>query len=384
MKLKGLRVDPGLLTQEYPTASAGAAAVVNDCKRYGVTTIFVFAYSPVYGRYYFSTLTGTWAETAYGTNLAQNFVAQIIELAHTAGIKVVATFPLNLYQNIAASKPSWRALRQNGQPYTMVYGQNTINPLSAWHPNFRTWFTRLIDDFLSRHPDLDGIEACEGNVANSFETGDVAPDYNTTATQIFKSQYPSGVVGDSNWVKFRAEGMTGLHQIIFEAARNARDLPTYVVNSLACAYQTTTLMTPAAYADGCGFDWAAVANLGFNNFIQETNWQQAEVNGQESGLAAGTFTVDWTSTAIHQFAQRLPAAVPVKMAHVEVTTFSGKTPQGVAFSVGPTVAQFKTALSEALAGSQGVTVYSYSLLKNGAADNGYAGALMTVYTGSAT
>lgn len=384
MKLKGLRVDPGLLTQQYPAASAGAAAVVTDCKRYGVTTIFVFAFSPVYGRYYYSTLAGTWAGTTYGTSAPQSFLTEIISLAHAVGIKVVATFPLNLYQNIATRNPSWQTIRQNGQPYTMKYGASIVNPLSAWHPGFRTWFTNLIEDFLSRHPDVDGIEACEGNVANSFESGADAPDYNATAIQIFSESHPGATVGGSTWVQFRADGMTGLHQIMFDAARNARELPTYIVNSLACNYQTSTLMSLAGYAAGCGFDWAAVAKIGFNNFIQETNWQQAEVNGQESGLPAGTFSPDWTANAINQFAQRLPAHLPVKMAHVEVTTFSGKTKAGIPFSIAPSVPQFKTALTEALAGSQGVTVYSYSLLKNGAVDNAFAGALMTVYTGTAT
>lgn len=375
--IKGLRVDPGYMTQSIPDPAAAAAATVADCVKYGVNTIFAFAYSPVFGAYYYTQYEGAWAQTAYGASQTDNFMGQLISAAHAAGLKVVAYFPLNMYQTLAASNPSWQSLCQNLQPYSIAFGGYMVNPLCAWHPGYQTWFSGFIADALKRMPELDGIDASEGNVAAGFESGPGAPDYNPAAIQDFNQKYSGGQVGDDTWKQHRADGMTALHQLFLAAVRAAEGVQAYVTNGLVTVqFNETTLMPLDLYAQGCGFDWQAVANLGFDYLVQETIWQQLEQNAEALGTATGLFTPAWTASAIQQFAALLSGAPGVKLAHVEVTPF-GAAPAPV---VAPTPPQFQQALSLALAGAQGTSMYSYSQLKTNGADNDFAAALTAVYT----
>ncbi len=379
MKLKGLRVDPGYMTLTVPDPLVAAKAVIHDCLNYGVNTIFVFAFSPVYGAYYFTNYLGSWPHPKYGANASNNFLGQLIPLAHQNGLKVVASFLMNQYQNIAQAHPAWRMLRGNGQPYQVAIGNDIVTPLCAWHPDYRTWFQGLITDVTTRFPQLDGIEACEGNVAQGFEQDQTAPDYNPVAIQNFLTNHPGARIGDKTWKQHRADGMSGLHQLLLTAVRRLPNALAYVINgTVTSPFNTTNLMSFDDYATGCGFDWRAVRTQGFDVVIQEAIWQQLEWNAELLGTPAGTFTPTWTSSAVGQFATMMPGPKPVKMAHVEVTPFS----IGSRIVITPTPAQFKIALAAALNGSQGATVYSYSQLKTNGADNAYAQSLKGVYTAS--
>ena len=348
-----------------------------DCLSYGVNTIFVYAFSPVYGRYYYSTYPEAWPNSSYGKTLSNNFLAQLLDIAHHNGIKVVASFPLNQFQGIATNHPDWQSLNGDGTPFTTSIGPDIINQLCVWHPGYRNWYQGLIQDVVTRYPSLDGIEACEGNVNPSMNPSPNMPDHNPAAVQAFNEIHPGAPASGDPWQQHRADGMSGLHQLFLQAAHTNPNIKTYVVNGLVTVFAQKNLMTFQDYALLCGYDWQAVGNLGFNFAIQEAMWQQMQWNYQSlvPHPDPNFYQPGWTSQAVAEFASRPLGAGTMKLAHVEVTPFVQHTPVVIT----PSPAQFQMALTLAFNGSAGTTVYSYSQLKLGAADNAYGIALRTVY-----
>ncbi|AIE84761.1 hypothetical protein [Fimbriimonas ginsengisoli] len=358
MKMKGLRVDPGFLPLEMLDPAVSVPRIVADCKRWGVDTIFVFAFSPVFGAFYFTELPGAWRQQDLAASKEKNFLPKLIAAAHAQGIKVVASFRLNQYERIATAHPDWRVLRKNGQPYEVDLGGIKGHPLSAWHPGYRAWFSSLMHDVVTLCRDLDGLEACEGTVAEGMEHGDVAPDYNAAALADFNRKHPGAPEGDLLWKRHRAEGMTGLHEILLHASQRLPQGQSYAIHDLVTErFDSLNLMNPDTYADECGFDFKGIASLGYDRMIQGAIWQQREQNARLLGKS-GVFTPQWTDNAVKGFAGIFPTGKPILHAHVEVTPFLA----GSTVVVTPQPADFEKALGLALAGTQGSTVYSYHQL----------------------
>jgi len=372
MKVKGLRVDPGYLFNAS-TTDAIAKKVVADCKKLNVNTIFLMAFSPFYGAYYYTPWAGSWPQVDFGSTVEKNFIGKLLPAAHAAGLSVVASFRMNLYEKIPGVSTDWNVLRKDHAPYTVpLDGTHSTVQRCAWHPKFRTWFSQLLNDFVSLYPAIDGLEACEGSVAQAFESGVTEPDYNAFALADFQRKHPGANPSETVWKRHRSEGLIGLHEILLHATRRLPKAKAYVIHDLVTSpFDAAPLMDPDVYADFCGFDWRGIASLGYDFLVQGAIWQQREQNARALGSPPGKFAPQWTGAAVKHFGTLMTSLSAARMAHVEVTPFPPVT---------PTPAQFADALKLAFNGSQGTTVYSYhQLYDSHGAENAYAAVLKEIY-----
>lgn len=385
--VKAIRIDPGMFSGVFPSADAAVQGVVDDLVRWKADTAFVFAYSPIYGAYYSTSYPGAWGTSFLA---AQNFLPKFVTAAKAKNIKVVASYRMNHYQGAPGADfhPEWRMLAQgNGSLPRPTYSWNgygvPINPLSAYAKGvggkgFADWFQGLLEDAKTRHPGLFGLEACEGNVAESFEEGATMPDFHPDALADFSSKNPGKPFGGPEWRKHRAAGLTELHRRLKAVCGTTHKA--FVIHDLPCAAAQTTLRDPDGYAAGCGFDWRAIAALGFDGLILSAIWQQRQQDACEDGGDPSKFNPAWTGAAAAQFKALFPSAN--RYIHVEATRFpsfhQNKCPAT------PKPDELYDAIVQGLKNSSGVTLYSYDQLrrKNAAGkfvDNGYAVAVQEAF-----
>jgi hypothetical protein len=333
-KIKGMRVDPSYLYGMAASAQAAAQLIVNDAVAMGVNTLFMYSYSPVYGAFYKTTYQYTAVENGFGI---EDMLGNLITAAHAKGIKVVAWLPVNDFKQAAKAQPSWRAKTQTGANYVPYAGTFVM---SAWHPGFRSWYKGFLTDLLTHYPALDGIEAGEGQVDYNW---DMTTDYNPTATQLYKQAYPRGTVGDANWVKFRTQGMTGLHQILGTVAHQY-GRKAYVVQTWS-PYDDGTgdLMSSADIAAGCGFDFDGIMNLPAPGRPDVVTGEFMYQQWAATDTDVTPFTTAWTIQAARQFIANVAGRV-TPVVHVEISDFG----------TGPlTPADFGAALQDAYTNSTG-------------------------------
>jgi len=361
MKLKGLRVDPGRLYGFFDGTAATVQGVVNDCANAGIDTIFVFAYSHAYGAFYRTTAAGAWVEGGYGS---EDFLPRLIEAAAARGLKVVATFRMNRFDQMLASNAAWRCKLKSGKNYDTIF--------SAWHSGYRSYFQSILQDCVVRNPGLAGLEACEGAVALNLEgTLSTMPDWNQAAKNAFQSLYPGGTAGSPQWLDVRALGMTELHQILFNVAKQIPNGESYAVQDLPTVNESSTVLRSFLdYSRQCGYDYRGIANLRPTGMILEAIWQQRAADCPTSTV----FTPAWTADAGAQFVSRLTATTdPKRIVHVELTPFSG---WATGKYVAPTPIEFEQSLQHAYAAGDGVTIYDYTQVKQG----GHFGILQQLFT----
>ena len=344
--VRGLRVEPGNLykMRDYNPATA-AQTLVDDAAASGVNTIFLFAYNKTYGAFYKTSYRDTEVEKGLGQ---LDFLRQVLDRAHTKGLRVVASLPVNTFKTAWMEHPDWRSKTRDGD----YEPEDDSYLLSAWDDEFRRWFKGFVDDLLTHYLDLDGIEAVEGYVDSTW---DGKPDFNADAKRKFTALYPDEPFEGPKWRRFRAAGLTDLHKIL-AIAGHAGKKKVFVVQTLA-AKPDGSLMGFDEVRDGSGFDFDAVIDLapeGRPDFVAaELIWQDWS---EKTGNPA--FTPDWTKTAAHEYVRRVNRRV-VPLIHVEVTSFPpGKDP-----TVEPTAAQFERSVKLAVVAGGGSTVYEYTLIK---------------------
>lgn len=377
MKTKAIRVDPGMFYGAYQTADLAVAGVLKDAQHWGANTIFVFAFSPVYGAYYPAQHPGSWKNSDFGDG---NFLGKLTHAANAVGVKVVASIHLNWFEKLAAAHPDWVALRQDLTKYsTRPFGEaHPIYNLSAHVPAFGDWLEGLLNDLVQRVPGLHGLEACEATVAESAEQGQGMPDFHPLAKSSFLVAHPGHTFAPSDplWASHRSAALTNLHRRLKKVA-DTHGMTSYAIHDLSTQDGSEWLTTSLDYANGCGFDWDALVAAGFTPILSAI-WQQRAFENQTAVPPKPFHYLPiWTASAAQQWATRYPAAN--RMLHVEVTPWIGAHPK-----VTPTPDQFGEALGFALSGSQGTTVYSYDQLKvkesHPYKDNAYADALRSVYS----
>jgi hypothetical protein len=345
-EIKSIRVDEGYFYDLFPGQSAATIAntVTQDALNSGVNTLFVYAYNDTYGAFYPTTYPNTVVEGGYGQ---QNVFNELVNAAHARGIRVIAVLPINNFLHVWNNNPSWRSKRRDGSDYT-AYGTHN---LSAWHDDYRNWYKGFLQDFFARNPNVDGIEAVEGMIDFNW---DKTSDYNTIANQKFYSAYPTGVLGDANWLQHRALGLTTLHGIFSETA-HAYGKPAMVVQTWT-AGSTGALLSSASIRDGCGFDFDGIMNLPLS---QRPDYLQAELMWQQWKAEYGTsvFTPEWTQTAGQSFVTKVAGRLQ-PVVHIEISNFSGS-----AANITPTLDEFRRSLTSARAVGMGVDIYDYYQLK---------------------
>ncbi len=346
-QLRGLRVDPAYFGSLFPGVDAAQIAerVTNDAIRSGATTLFLYAYSPLHGSFYQTTYPLTEVEEYMGR---ENAFALVYAAAIAKGLKVIAVIPVNDFKLVWQEHPEWRSKLIDGSDYKPF---SRTHHLSAWHPEFRDWFKGFVTDLLVKFPNLYALEAVEPTV-DCFWTGE--PDYNPTANAEFQRRYPKGHLGDENWKKIRALGITELIGTMASLA-HSHNIQAAVVQTWPAGH-SGNLLNSTEVRDQVGFDFDGILNLKGAEKIDlitgEFLWQQwaAEYGGS-------LFTPAWTKKAAKEFISFVRnRSTPIL--HVEISPWYAKNT-----SVTPTLEEFGKTLKAISAMGFGIDVYDHSQIE---------------------
>lgn len=346
-EIRGLRVDPSYFYGLYEGQSDDEIAnqVISKARAANVNTLFLYAYNPSNGAFYQTDYPMTEVEVGYGKT---QVFSKIYALALQHQMKVIAVFPITDFHTVWENKPEWRSKHLDGtdyRPFPHAYF------LSAWHPEFRTWIRGFIADMLTRFPELYAIEAVEPTVDCFWM---MAADYNPYSNQEFFNRHPQGQLGDENWKKFRAQGITDLLAIMSEES-HARGILSGVVQTWP-ANADGSLFTHEMVRDEVGFDLEGILNLQGNQKIDlitgELMWQQWKAE-----FGTEVFTPEWTRQASADFIS-LVAGRSFPILHIEISGWIGQHS-----TVYPTIDEFQRSLQVIRDLAPGIDIYDHSQIE---------------------
>lgn len=360
--VRGLRFDPGYVYDDPQLAGKSiqqiAATAAQNVKNAGFNTIFLFAYSPYYGAFYKTTYSMTNVEGSLGVG---NFTTALINEAHARGIRVIADLPMNNFFKVWQAKPTWRMKKKGGtdyRPYSDLY------LLSIFHPEFKTWYSGFVDDFLAKHPNIDGIEAFEPQLDFNWNN---SADYNPEANKKFYAAYPSGILGSAQWEVIQSNEVTSYLGNFFGLAK-AKGKEGHVVQTWT-AQSNGSLMSAATLSKAIAFNF-----LGFN--VLPVNQRPTYIQGEfmwsqwKAEYGTAVFNPDWIKSAANSFVTQMNSLAQKSIVHTELSEFSGS-----AGTVRPTSTEFLKELQNLKAMNVNFDVYDYSQVAEMNLWSGIAGAL---------
>jgi hypothetical protein len=239
----------------------------------------------------------------------QDLLRHMIREAHRRDIRVIAWLQGLQHKHIWEAHPEWRQKTATGEDYRP---DSDSYFLCARNREVMSWWLGLVDDLLTRYPDLDGIDLAEFQV-------DLWGDntcYCKHCRGQFAEAHPREPMPGSEWRQFRADGLTRLLVATSRLAhRYERDTH---VTAVLTARRDGTLMSRSQLRDAVGFDLDGVlSDADRPDVLQaELIWQQwAAIYGDPV-----TFTPEWTRSAVRQ-AKAMVGERAHLIAHVEVTDF---------------------------------------------------------------
>lgn len=346
-KIKGIRLDPGYLydtiyqKQGLNDTQKLSTFVVDQVVRHGFNTIYFLAYSPDSGAFYPTNYSMTIVEGDFGQN---DFLGSLLKAAHLKNISVVAWLPVNNFKQVWLKQKEWREKNKWGMDYRPTAD---IYLLSPWHNSFRSWYQGFLEDLCTRYPDLDGLEAGEGIVDFNW---DGASDYNKYAKARYAASYPKGRIGDENWLRFRAQGLTDLHRLLGLVAHNHKKEAHVVQTWSTVDNERGDLMSSEDIMLGSGFDFDGILNLDIADgrpdyMVGEFMWQQWQDTYENSA-----FNIAWTEKAANDFVAKVgQRSTPV--IHIELSPFGRSKITNLDF--------LKTLQHAILPGNIGVDIYDF-------------------------
>jgi hypothetical protein len=343
-KVNGMRVDVSYFYKLYPNKPIKEIIneIISNSKKASINTLFIYAFSSVYGAFYQTKYNHAPVEQGYGIH---NIFKELTDAAKKNGIRVIAVVPINNFKAAWEQNPNWRAKTKAGLDYVP---SPDFYMLSLWHPDFRKWVQGLYEDLLYRNPNVDGIEALEPVVDVNW---DRESDYNAIATNKFYEIYPGSKLGDKNWVFFRARGLTEVIAIMNACAFHAKK-KSYLVHTWP-AKPNGELYTVNEIKKNTGLDLRTILTLTgpskLNYLVTELIWQQWAA---EYGLK--NFSPKWPARKAVEVINFVNHRSGV-MIHIEPTPFKG--PIGL---VTPSLKQFSETLSSLRSLNVGTGVYDYN------------------------
>jgi hypothetical protein len=328
----------------------------------GVNRLYVRAVNPVYGVYWANPRTSyITMETGWG---AQNLFPKLIARAHQSGLKVLCYMEPIRMKSVWTSRSDWREKDAAGADY-----KASSYPLSVYNTGYLAW----LDGFLNEILDLgvDGVDIAECDYA-VWGTG---ATYDAAANSRFFSEYPSGTLGDSNWVALRKRVLTEWYARIgnLVTGRGKEYHVTYTWNASA----NGQLFEESYLADRTGFSFDQILDLPEGS---RPTHIQAELIWQEQAATHGTnlFNATWTASGAAQFMSFVDDRAR-GIIHAEVTPFTRT------YTVTPRPDEIFTSLWLALEGGDGADVYDHNQVcqlqydYNGAVTNWAATMVSNVY-----
>lgn len=349
---RSLRVDAGYFYNSHPGKSASAIAkdVMNTLKNSGVTTVYIYAYSSVYGAFYPTNYPDTTVESGYGV---QDIFGHLATEAKNLGLKSIAILPLNDFKTAWQNHSSWRMKQTAGADYKPHPDLYLVSPSSN---EFKSWYAGFVLDLLERYPTIDGVEVAEPIVDYGW-TG--VSDQNPEALTAFSQQYPSAAIGSDDWFDFRSRELTKLISIFNNVVHSYRGKETHLVHTWV-ANPDGHLMNPEEIRRGNGFDFISVSKLSgeFKTDVlnSEFIWQQ-----WAGEYGTSVFNPEWITSVGEEFksTMKLAEAQSELQIHVEITPF-----QGTSQTVNPSLSEFGRTLNAAKKLNLGISVYDYNQIRS--------------------
>lgn len=318
--VKGVTLDPCFYAGLGMDAETLAEELAERYARYGVNTVFMYAYNVNEGAAYRTRYRGA-RLSEWGR---QDLLGKMLEACQARGIRVVAWLYSGRDRGMWEAHPEWRERTESGREYNPLR-LHTAHFLCPRNPQVRRWYVGLLRDLARRYPTLDGIELCEP-VVNWFGTHACHCE---VCRREFAQKHPGEPVGEEVWRKFRAQGLT---EFLSECIRaiQAEGIDAYIM-TISDAWSNGAILTPRRQAAESGFDLEALLEgphpPDWVNF--EIIWQQwAAIYGEEM------FSYDWAEETARRLVRRTDGRARVLM-HVELVDFGAveMTPERLATTI---------------------------------------------------
>jgi len=303
--VRAVRFDAGYYYGRGLSARQLAENLTRSWSEQGVNLVYFYAYNRVYGARYHTRYAGNTMED-YGR---QDLLGHMLKEAHRHGIKVIAWLNGVQHKQMWEAHPEWRQKTQDGADYKP---DRDSYFLCVRNPEVMKWWLGLVDDLLTRYPDLDGIDLAEFQIDL---WGDNAC-YCEHCRGQFAEGHPDEAMPGDEWREFRADGLT---RLLLASSRLAQSYGKEShITTVFTAGRDGNLMSDEKVRDAIGFDLEGVlAGPSRPDVIQaELIWQQWAAIYRDGG----TFTAEWTRDAVRE-AKRMVAGRARFIAHVEVTDF---------------------------------------------------------------
>lgn len=346
-KIKGIRVDAGYLydaiyqKQNLNDTASVAKFVADQVSKQGFNTIYFLAYTPDSGAYYPTNYPMTTVEGDFGQN---DFLGNLITVAHNKNVAVVAWLPVNSFKLVWQKQKDWRMKTKSGFDYRPTSDTFLLSP---WHNGYRSWYQGFLEDLCVRYPGLDGLESGEGIVDYNW---DGSSDFNKAAKSRYAASFPKGRIGDDNWFRFRAQGLTDLHRLLGLVAHKYKKEAHVVQTWSAVDNANGELMSSDDMMYGSGFDFDGILNLDVADgrpdyIVGEFMWQQ-----WKDAYRNKAFNIAWTKKAAADFVAKVGnRTTPV--VHIELSPFGTTKISNLDF--------IKTLQNAMLPGVTGIDIYDF-------------------------
>ena len=314
--IKGVTLDPWAYSNAGLSGEELARTLAERYQRYGVNTVFFYAYNVNEGAAYRTRYRGASASD-WGR---QDLLAHVLDACHERNIRVVAWLYSGRDEEMWKKHPEWRERGRDGKPY------NPLRLHAAYfmcprNPEVREWYSGLLRDLAKRYPSLDGIELCEP-VVNWF--GDQAC-YCEVCRRDFENLYPGEPLGKKAWRDFRAKGLTDFLSGCIKAI-SEQGIDSYIM-TISDAWSNGAILTPQRQAEESGFDLEALLDG-----PHPPDWMNFEIIWQQWAAIYGTqvFNYDWAERTARRLVRRTDGRANVLL-HVELSDFGSQrmTPEKI-------------------------------------------------------
>lgn len=318
--IKGVTLDPWAYSNAGKSSKELARELAERYQRYGINTVFFYAYNVNEGAAYRTRYAGT-VLSDWGK---QNLLAHLLEACHERNIRVVAWLYSGRDEEMWKKHPEWREIGKDGKPH------NPLRLHAAYfmcprNPEVRGWYAGLLSDLAKRYPSLDGIELCEP-VVNWF--GDQAC-YCEVCRREFQKAYPGEPLGKKKWRDFRTKSLTDFLSGCIKAV-SEQGIDSYIM-TISDAWSNGAILTPQRQAEESGFDLEALLDGPY-----PPDWVNFEIIWQQWAALYGTqiFNYDWAEETARRLVRRTDGRANVLL-HVELTDFGSQrmTPEKIAETI---------------------------------------------------
>jgi uncharacterized lipoprotein YddW (UPF0748 family) len=206
--------DPNALRGVWITTTASTAldsrdnirTAVQNCKTAGINHIFMVVYNNARTMYPSAVM-----NTLIGKPILERFAGrdplrEMVEEAHTAGLKIHAWFEYGFSSSysasggaIVAAKPQWAARDFNGN----LVVKNGFDWLNGLHPEVQQYMIDLFKEVVTNY-DVDGVQGDDRLPAMPTTGG-----YDSYTTTLYQSEnggaLPPAAATDAAWINWRAK-----------------------------------------------------------------------------------------------------------------------------------------------------------------------------------